>query len=98
MAILKKSFIEAAGLYPDMAFDFAFAVYMIDERQASLAILETIELTLQERWFYLEVKIKCRHFLEVLTELNQTLPTVQVTFKSEADVKKQLQQAQPQAQ
>lgn len=71
MGILKTSFIDAAGLYPDMAFDFAVAAYMIDESQVSLAILETVELTLQERWFYLEVKIKCRHFLEVLTELNQ---------------------------
>jgi len=67
----KDSLISAAGTYPDMAFDFAVAAYMIDEYQISLAILETLELTLQQQWFNLEVKIKCRHFLEVLNELNQ---------------------------
>jgi Skp family chaperone for outer membrane proteins len=33
----------------------------------------------------------------VLDKLNQTLPTVQVTFKSEEEVKKQVQQQQPAA-
>ncbi len=67
---LKKSLLEAAVIYPEMAFDFAVATYMLDEPQISLALLETTELTPDQRWFYLEVKLKCRHFLEVLAELS----------------------------
>lgn len=67
---LKTSLLQMAEIYPEMIFDFAVAAYMLDEPQISLALLEKIELTLEERWFYLEVKLKCRHFLEVLAELS----------------------------
>ncbi|HEY8270094.1 MAG TPA: hypothetical protein VIG33_04350 [Pseudobdellovibrionaceae bacterium] len=67
---LKESLLEAVKIYPEMAFDFAIAAFMLDEPQISLALLETAELTLDQHWFYLEVKLKCRHFLEVLTALS----------------------------
>ncbi|WP_413290842.1 hypothetical protein [Bdellovibrio sp. HCB337] len=67
---LKHTLVKAGELYPDMAFDFAVAAYMMDEPQASLAILERLNLSVSETWFYLEVKLRCRHFLEVLNELN----------------------------
>lgn len=67
---LKHTFVKAGEMYPEMAFDFAIAAYMMDEPQASLAILEKLNLTVPETWFYLEVKLRCRHFLEVLNELN----------------------------
>lgn len=68
---LKTSLIEAARTFPDLAYDFAVAAAMIEEPEASLAILESLDLSPQQRWFYLEVKIQSRHFLEVLNELNQ---------------------------
>lgn len=68
--VFKHSVIEMADVYPEIAFDFAVAAFMIDEPSASLAILEKMELTTEQRWFYLEVKLKCRHFLEVLAELS----------------------------
>jgi hypothetical protein len=67
---LKESLLESAKIHPGMTFDFAIVAYMLDEPQISLALLETMELTLDQPWFYLEVKLKCRHFLEVLAELS----------------------------
>lgn len=67
---LMGSLMENAKTYPDMAFDFAVAAYMLDEAATSLAILEKIELPVSQYWFLLEVKLKCRHFLEVLAEVN----------------------------
>jgi len=68
------SLVKMADTYPELAFDFAVAAYMVDEATTSLAILEKINLavnlTVEQYWFYLEVKLKCRHFLEVLAELN----------------------------
>lgn len=69
--VLRNALIVAAEGHPDLAFDFAVAAYMLEEPQTSLTILEKRDLSLQERWFYLEVKLKCRHFLEVLNELSQ---------------------------
>lgn len=68
---LKHTLVKAAEVYPTMAFDFAIAAYMMDEPQISLAILEKSNPTLPQTWFYLEVKLRCRHFLEVLNELHQ---------------------------
>lgn len=68
--VFKESLINMAEVYPEIAFDFAVAAFMIDEPSTSLAILEKMELTTEQRWFYLEVKLKCRHFLEVLAELS----------------------------
>jgi hypothetical protein len=68
--LFKNTLVQLTDVYPDMAFDFAVAAFMVDEPSTSLAILERIELTIEQRWFYLEVKLKCRHFLEVLAELS----------------------------
>ncbi|MGZ3746379.1 MAG: hypothetical protein ACXWRE_03455 [Pseudobdellovibrionaceae bacterium] len=67
--VLRESLLESIKISPEMTFDFAVAAYMLDEPQISLSLLETMTLTLKQKWFYLEVKLKCRHFLEVLTEL-----------------------------
>jgi hypothetical protein len=67
---VKNSLVQMATVNPEIAFDFAIAAFMLDEPATSLAILEKMELTTEQRWFYLEVKLKCRHFLEVLAELS----------------------------
>lgn len=69
--VLTDAFIESAKIYPDLAFDFAVAADMMEESETSLAILESIELDHSQVWFYLEVKLRCRRFLEVLQELSQ---------------------------
>ena len=65
-----NALLKMAETYPEMTFDFAVAAFMIDEAHTSMALLEKMELTTEQRWFYLEVKLKCRHFLEVLAELS----------------------------
>lgn len=69
-AAFNESLIKMAAVYPEMTFDFAVAAFMVDEFTTSMALLEKMELTNEQHWFYLEVKLKCRHFLEVLAELN----------------------------
>jgi hypothetical protein len=68
---IKKALQEAAGKFPDLAFDFAVAAFMLDESATSLAIIEKIpRLSENQKWFLIEVKLRCRHFLEVLADLN----------------------------
>lgn len=66
-----RSLMKAAAVYPEMAFDFAVAAYTADDTLTALALLENVDLSAAQFWFYLEVKIKARHFLEVLSELNR---------------------------
>lgn len=69
-AAFSRSLLKAAEVYPEMAFDFAVAAYTADDTETALALLENIDLSPAQFWFFLEVKIKCRRFLEVLNELN----------------------------
>ena len=91
-AELVKAIKMAASVYPEMAYDFAIASYMLDEVQASHDILESLELMPHEMWFFLEVKLKCRRFLEVIDELNRlelALATEPETFFATAYLRAQ---------
>lgn len=68
---LKDSLLTSAKNDPNIAFDFAIAALMFDAPETSLVILESMSLPIERKWLLLEVKLKCRRFLEVLSDLNQ---------------------------
>ncbi len=68
---IKKYLLDSAKKYPDMAFDFAVAADMFEVPETSLEILENLSLPAEKKWFQLEIKLRCRRFLEVLSDLNQ---------------------------
>ncbi|MBC7371109.1 MAG: hypothetical protein H7326_06060 [Bdellovibrionaceae bacterium] len=81
IADLKESMLAGAKTYPDLAFDFAIAAYMLEAPELSLTILENSVLTLAQRWFLVEVKLRCRRFLDVLSDLNQ----LELAFANDGD-------------
>ena len=78
---IKDSMLKGAKTFPDLAFDFAIAAYMLDAPELSLSILEDSTLTLAQRWFQVEVKLRCRRFLDVLSDLNQ----LELTFANDGE-------------
>jgi thioredoxin-like negative regulator of GroEL len=68
---MKTSLLEAARQNPELVFDFAMAADMLEAPELALTILQQVPLTHDQQWFLLEVKLKCRRFLEVLSDLNQ---------------------------
>lgn len=70
-AQLRSSFQESLATEPTLAFDFAVASYMIDDFETCLELLSKLDLSLEQKWFQLEVKLKCRRFLDVLSDLTK---------------------------
>jgi hypothetical protein len=68
---LRASFQESLATEPGLTFDFAVAAFMIEDYETCLELLSELDLTLEQKWFQLEVKLKCRRFLEVLSELTK---------------------------
>jgi hypothetical protein len=68
---VRESFQKNLASSPELAFDFAVAAYMMDDFEICAEILDQAELSLEQVWFRLEVKLKCRRFLEVLQEVNK---------------------------
>jgi hypothetical protein len=52
-----------------MAFDFAVAAYMLESFEDALSLLSFSEETESLIWFRMEVLLKCRRFVELLTDL-----------------------------
>lgn len=71
MQEFNSSFLQAAAKSPDLAFDFAIAAYMMDLPETTLVLLKSIQLSSAQKWFLLEIKLKCRLFLEILGDLNE---------------------------
>lgn len=71
LANVKESMQTNLASSPALAFDFAMAAYMMEDFESCAEILEKTELTVEQQWFQLEVKLKCRRFLEVLQEVNK---------------------------
>lgn len=68
---LVASLREHAEQEPDMAFDFAIAAFMLEAYEEALDILEFSEQTESYLWLRLEILLKCRRFVELLTEVAQ---------------------------
>ncbi|UXR63133.1 hypothetical protein EZJ49_08595 [Bdellovibrio bacteriovorus] len=69
LQVLMQSMHEHAEQHPDMAFDFAVAAYMLESFEDALSLLSFSEETESLIWFRLEVLLKCRRFVELLTDL-----------------------------
>ncbi|QDK38327.1 hypothetical protein [Bdellovibrio sp. NC01] len=67
LKIVLQSMLEHAEQEPDMAFDFAVAAFMLEGYEEALAILKFCEPTEALLWLHLEVLLKCRRFVELLT-------------------------------
>ncbi|MDG0816090.1 hypothetical protein [Bdellovibrio svalbardensis] len=68
---LLSSLLEHAEQDPEMAFDFAIVAFMLESYEAALEILEFSEQTESYLWLRLEILLKCRRFVELLTEVAQ---------------------------
>lgn len=62
---------EHAEQMPEMAFDFAIAAFMLEAYEDSLSLLSFSPESDSLIWFRLEVMLKCRRFVELLTALAQ---------------------------
>ncbi|WP_415061906.1 hypothetical protein [Bdellovibrio sp.] len=69
---LVQSMHEHAEQRPELAMDFAIAAFMLEAYEAALSLLSySEEETTSLLWLRLEILLKCRRFVEVLSELSK---------------------------
>lgn len=68
---LLASLLEHAAQTPELAFDFAIVAFMLESYDEALVLLEFSEQTESYLWLRLEILLKGRRFVELLTELAQ---------------------------
>ncbi|MFV8258084.1 hypothetical protein ACNQKP_09765 [Bdellovibrio bacteriovorus] len=81
LQVLMQSMHEHAEADPSMAFDFAIAAYMLESYEDALSLLSFSDESEALIWFRLEVLLKCRRFVELLTDLAK----VEVVFAHEPE-------------
>lgn len=68
----KKSLLDTAASHPQMSYELAVIAWVLDAYDTGLELLERLpELEIHEKWFRLDLLLKNRRHLELLTELNK---------------------------
>lgn len=65
-----QSIMKAAGQNPQMIYDFVIAAMMMELYELGLSLIEHAPESPQKHWLKLEILLRCRRFLELLTSLN----------------------------
>lgn len=68
---LMNSLLQHAEQTPELAFDFAIVAAMLERYDVSLTLLSHAESLPASDWLRLELLMRCRRFVELLSELTQ---------------------------